>query len=144
MKLILLLLIILVLNSEIFEATPLTKSQSIGKESVNSLNGSSSIEADDERDGRSSPVGSIAGYLTNYQEKKRLKLKKQHHSKNPASNQKSQHAQYYTKNPVSNQKPQHDEEYYTKKPVYHPKTTKGSYYQKNQKHCFYGHIFVRC
>lgn len=121
MKKVLLLLTITVLTGKITEAAPLIQSESISSDFGNSLNKSSAT--DDGREGRSSPVGSIGGYITNYQEKKRQKQQKQS----------------YNKNPVFHQKPS-----YIKKAEYSPKPAKGSYYQKNQKHCFYGHIFVRC
>lgn len=128
MKLVLLFLTIIGFASEVIVASPLIKLKSIGLDLTNRVNENFAIETLDERKGRSSPVGSIAGYITNYQEKKKLK----HHTK-----------QHYNKNQASFQKPKYEQPY-SKKPVYHPKPTKASYYQKNQRHCFYGHIFVRC
>lgn len=124
MKLVLLLLVI-VFTGEVFEAAPL-----INSELVNSLTGNSVVETDDKREGRSSPVGSIAGYITSYQERKILRQKKLHYIKNLVDDQKNHYDRLYSINP--------------KKPVHRPKHTKSSYYQKNRKHCFYGHIFVKC
>lgn len=126
MKLFLLVLTITVLTVKIIKAAPLMKSEAIGLEFEISLTENPDIGTEDEREGRSSPVGSIGGYITSYQEKKRRKQHKKPNHKSPV---------FYKKT---------HEQFVTKKPVFFSKPARGSYYEKNHKHCFYGHIFVRC